>query len=383
MRVLAGFGLSLLLPSTKIFQKYLGIVGVVGYLAVASFALLLFVRYRHIIVKLASRFTQKQVLWLSLLTFLLILVVFAVLYPIANSGIYGPGSDNDDALNRAASELLHGRYPYYVKTYLGKPISPLPGAVILAVPFVLLESSAYQNLFWLVVFFIAMISHLKDSCSALLLLWTILGLSPIVLYQIVIGSDYVSNSLYVLLFLLWMNTSIPKPAHSSLKKSLSAILLGIGFSSRAIFVFVLPLIFSALVQNAGWKSAIKYTAITGITSLVITIPFYAYDPEGFTPLHSVGYLGPGLVGVVVLLVTGILAVILSLTQFVDSNVLLRKCTVVLALPVLCAIVTHSVLVSGRVDFVYASYGVFFLFFGAASLWNDLFKDVETQSPQIV
>jgi hypothetical protein len=381
---LFGFALSLFIPSTAIFQKYLGIAGVVIYLAIASLSLLFLFRYRNTLARLTSKVTERQVLLLAIFTFLFILTAFLVVYPIANSGIVGGGSDGDEALNIAATELLHGRYPYYPETYLGNPISPLPGAVLLALPFVVLGNSAYQNLFWLLVFFIAMKSYLKDSRSALTLLWTIFVLSPIVLYALLIGSDYISNSLYVLLFLLWMTASISRPDHSSWEKALFAVLLGIGLSSRANFILLLPLGFSALVQNAGWKSAVKYTAITCIAFMVITIPFYLYDPQGFSPLTSIDELGRfrslvPFAGYAIPIVTGIIALALSFFQPASRNldVLFRNCAIVLAFPVLCGIILSTIGL-GRIDFSFALFGAFFLFFGALSFWGDLFDRQKVQ-----
>src|SRR3712207_7085295 len=43
-------------------------------------------------------------------------------------------------------------------------------------------NSAYQNLFWLFIFFLFARSFLKNGRFALLLLWTILALSPVVLH---------------------------------------------------------------------------------------------------------------------------------------------------------------------------------------------------------
>jgi hypothetical protein len=57
----------------------------------------------------------------------------------------------------------------------------LPGALLLAVPFVLLGNSAHQNLFWLFAFLFSLNSYLKDRRLALLLLWVILALAPVVL----------------------------------------------------------------------------------------------------------------------------------------------------------------------------------------------------------
>ena len=62
-------------------------------------------------------------------TALLLLALFVVVYPRVNTTTPGRGSDRDEALNLAATELLDGRYAYYPATYLGNPISPLPGAI--------------------------------------------------------------------------------------------------------------------------------------------------------------------------------------------------------------------------------------------------------------
>src|SRR2546426_7380654 len=68
------------------------------------------------------------------------LALFIVLYPMADSGLLGPGSDRDDALNVALQTLLVGHYPYGATTYLGNPPTPMPGALILALPFSFLET---------------------------------------------------------------------------------------------------------------------------------------------------------------------------------------------------------------------------------------------------
>ena len=67
----------------------------------------------------------------------------------------GGGSDSDDALNLATRALLHGEYPYRIRTYLGSPATYLPGSLLLAVPFVLLGNAAYQDLFWLAAFLLS------------------------------------------------------------------------------------------------------------------------------------------------------------------------------------------------------------------------------------
>ena len=73
----------------------------------------------------------------------LIVVAFFVLYPVANTHAPGTGSDDDDALNLGALALLTGRFPYSQTTYLGNALHHLPGAFVLAVPFVILGAPVH------------------------------------------------------------------------------------------------------------------------------------------------------------------------------------------------------------------------------------------------
>ena len=378
----AGFALSLFIPSTAIIQRYLGLIGVAAYLFVASAILLLFVRHRHALAERASRVATRQVLWLAVLTLLVLLVAFALIYPVADSGVIGGGSDTDDALDSATTELLHGRYPYYTRTYLGNPTSQLPGAMILAVPFVLLGNSAYQSFFWLVLLFASMKWYFRDIRTALLLMWAVFALSPIVLYHIMVGSDYVANSLYVLLAVLWLAWAVPQPGLASWKKALLAVFLGVALSSRANYLVVLPILYATLARHAGWKSAAGYAAITVSVFLLVTVPFYLVDPQGFSPLHAAGKLGQfesvmPFAGLVIPLATGILALVLAWLQPAGRGLdrMLRDCAIALAFPVLSGLVLFSVR-QGRVNLTFAAFGVFFLFFGAVAFWGRFCEHTE-------
>lgn len=316
---------------------------------------------------------------MTVATFLILLAIFWVGYPLANSGLLGRGSDRDEALNTATAELLSGHYPYYAKTYLGNPISPMPGSLVLAAPFLLLGNSAYQNLFWLFAFLGTMNWYLKGQRPALLLLWAIIVLSPILLQEYVTGGDLLANSLYTLLFIMWMVNVVSQDSFSGWKKSLLAILLGVGLASRLNFALLLPLVFSALVQSAGWKSAIKYILVTCLTLGLMTIPFYLYDPQGFSPLHTANKLGQfqtilPFAGIIIPVASVIIAFALSIR---DTNrylpILLRNCTAVLAFPILSGTILQSIR-NGTLDFRFTDFGLSFLFFGAVAFSSTLYRN---------
>lgn len=380
---LIGLAVCLLFPSLSKVQRYFG-SGLIPIYILIVFLGLLVVR-RYVGPWLLRRVTEQQSFWLALLTVTLLAAAFVLVYPLANSGMVAGGSDRDEALNIGTSELLRGRYPYYRRTVVeglahelgldGNPISPLPGSLVLAIPFVLLGNGAYQNFVWVFLFFLTVRRHLKDGRSALLLLWTMLVLSPIVLHEVVTGGDLLANSLWVLILVLLLVKSVPNPQSSGAARAAWALLLGMGFASRLNFVLVLPLVFSMLAQNAGWQRAIKYTALTLLAFAAVTVPFYLYDPQGFSPLHAYDKLAQfedilPAAGTLITVLSGVITVGLCWHRMdSDGIVLLRNCAIVQAFPVVCAVILSSLRL-GHLNFDdFAWYGVSFMFFGALAAWT--------------
>lgn len=374
------FCLSLGIPSSGTVYKYFGYPGLIVYINVVCLAVLL--GYRFVMAKFLSLVTEKQAFWLMCLTMLGLLVAFVIVYPLANSGLMGSGSDRDEALNIAATELVHLRYPYYNKTYLGGPISPLPGAIILAIPFVLIGNSAYQNFFWLMAFFQFTKTYLKDGRLALILIWSILELSPEILREFLTGGDGLSNSIYVLIFVLLLIRLIFESNINKLLKILIAILLGISLSSRPHLIFILPLVFSMLIQKKGLKSAVKYMLVICTVLTAVTLPFYLYDPQAFSPMQQTIKLSQfssilPFAEVIIPLVGGIIACCLAFQRMDDKGILLmRNCAIVQAFIVLSTVVLSRI-ISGKLSFNFINYGTYFLFFGTLYSLSSL---VETEKP---
>ena len=351
----------LVFPSIGTVSKYLGAYGLGLYvvavpLVLAGIGALVYPR-------LDSLLTEKQARLLALATLLVLVAAFAALRPITGVARAGHGSDRNEAMNLATAELLHGHYPYHPMTHLGNPISPLPGSLLLAAPFVWLGDSAYQNFAWLAVFFVAARRQLRDSRKALLLIWAALALSPVVAQEIVTGGDLLANSIYVLIFILAL---LRHPEQGV--GWFYAALLGVGLSSRANFLLLLPLVLAALARRAGWGRALKLMAVSCATFAAVTVPFYLADPQGFSPLHTVHKFdaassGLPLGGGIVLLLDAGLAVALLLRHRGGGyGTLLRDCAIVLALPVVGMVVLLSVR-AGRADLASAGYGLWSIFFG--------------------
>lgn len=342
--------LSLVFPSSFVVHKYLGWEGAAAYAIVAAMAVALMPR-------LPEGLSDRNLLWQALATFLVIVVVFFVIYPIVNTHAPGSGSDDDDSINVGATALLTGHSPYARTSYLGNVLHHFPGTFILAVPFVLLGASALQNLFWLPLFFLAVREEARDSRTALQLAWLVLAFSPAVIHEVVTGTGYVSNTIYVLLGLWWLVRTK--------QRDIAAVAWGLALASRANFLFLVPLAFGWLWQHAGWRIALRATALTCVTAACLIVPFYLHDPRNFGPLDAANRLlvfnelFPHL-GVALMALMAALAIGLSFTPM-DAAALFRNCALVQAFPVVTGVV-FSTLQEGHLNLWYARYGSFFAWF---------------------
>jgi hypothetical protein len=169
---------------------------------------------------------------------------------------------------------------------------------------------------------------------------------------------------------------VPDTDSALWKKVFTAIFFGVALSSRANYFVLLPLVFSMLVQNAGWRTAILYSTITCIALGVVTLPFYLYNPEGFSPLHVRGFFENfdsviPQIKIVFPLAMGAVAVIFAFQRMDEGQTtLLRNCAIVQGLPILLAVVLSSA-EAGELTFALVSYGASSLFFGTVAVWASL------------
>ena len=219
---------------------------------------------------------------------LFLVVSFAVLYPLAKSGIYGPGSDRDDALTRACAALRSGRYPYSTLTYLNNPISPMPGELMLAMPFAWLGCVALQNLFWAAVFYTVLRTATGRASAAVAVCCLLLFGSPEVLRELVTGGDLGTTALMVLSTTYLLCKTCERPGHWWIG---SAILLGLSLSSRPVYLMLVPILGARLLAILAWPRAVLVFALILGAFALVTLPFYLANPAGFTPLSVSEKLG--------------------------------------------------------------------------------------------
>jgi hypothetical protein len=340
---------ALVFPSSFVVDKYLGLECTIVYAIVVA----LVVACRP---QLTGRLSDRNLLWLTLLTWSAIVVAFLVIYPIANTHAPATGSDDDDALNLGAAALFSWRFPYAHTTYLGNVLHQLPGAFVLASPFVLLGTSAWQNLVWLPLFFLT-VREEASSQEALQWAWIVLALSPAVMHEVVTGTGYLSNTIYVLLGLWWLIRTK--------RRDLAAITWGVTLASRANFLFLVPLAFGCLRQRTGLRTALRATALTCATTACLSVPFYLHDRHHFGPLEAAdrllvfNQLLPHL-GLAIIVLMAMLAVTLSFTPM-NAAALFRNCALVQVVPVVAGVVFISIQ-DRQLNLWYARYGSFFAWF---------------------
>ena len=240
----------------------------------------------------------KYPIILIIIIVIVLILLFFFIYPAATSGRFGPGSDRDEALNIAVNALLQGKYPYYLKTFVpglphlmggdGNPISPFPGELFISIPFVLIGNGAYQTFFWLLCAAWLIKKTTNNSTLAFVTLLAASFLSVGSIYEIVSGGDLLVNGLWVFCSYLFL-FSLRKGQIIQLYGM--AFVLGLVFSTRLNFLVIAPFAFGWVAFKYNLKTAIKFSTIVALSFLVITLPFYLFDPRGFSPLHAYSKLG--------------------------------------------------------------------------------------------
>jgi hypothetical protein len=231
------------LPSLYSVEKFTGVVGLVLYV-VALPAGIAFVR--------SWLWTPRSGRDIALLTALVALLVVGllVLYPLADSGRIGGGSDNGEALNLATRALVRGDDPYARDTYLGNPVAVLPGALVLSAPFALYGNIAVSvNAFWLgaLVLVLWRVGRGADASASTLGLGLFLCVAGLNTW--IVGSDRLGNTICVLLLSIGV-CALASQDHGSFPLAGCALVLGIGLSWRINFVLVVPPLLAFVAARA-------------------------------------------------------------------------------------------------------------------------------------
>jgi hypothetical protein len=205
--------------------------------------------------------------------------VFAAVYPIAVSGMFGGGSDRADALDVTSAALLAGRQLYEPLTYLGNPPTPMPGAVILALPFHLIGGAALQNVFWFPLFCALAPRIVGDRRGAAAYLAIFVLGCPGVLLDFATGSDFATNALYVIIS-AWLMTRL-RPDETWPLRLLACLFFACALSARPIYLVEAPIVAGVMLRREGLRRMIETMAVVAALLAMINGPIWAADPSRF------------------------------------------------------------------------------------------------------
>jgi hypothetical protein len=334
------------LASFGLIQKYLGYSGCfVYFLSIYALQHLL---HRHQ-PKVVTNYSKYLILILLLLL-TCAFVIFKILFPQWELRV-----DRNEALDIAVRHLINGEYIYNSKTQLNNPISPLPGAVFLSVPFVLLGSSSYQNFFWLFVLIYLlwkMESQTYKLLCFLISMCTCLAFSQEWLF----GGDLISNNFYILIAVLgiiavWKeNDSSTELTTLSTKKYSLAVFFGVTLSSRPNYVFWFVLVYLFMLRRYQLKRVLPFAIVTIMTVTLVTLPFWLYNPTKFSPLHTANKIG-GFDGlwIYIILFTSIICSLFAALYANNWNQLIKWGALIQIIPILFLICISSIK-NGHLDF---------------------------------
>ncbi|GAA4838688.1 hypothetical protein GCM10023201_29900 [Actinomycetospora corticicola] len=285
------------------------------------------------------------------------LVVAFVLGP--PSWTPGLGSDRADALDVALTRLAGGLYPYTGLTYLGNPITPLPGSLVLAAPFwALTGHAAWQNVAWTLVL-LPVLNGGWRLRPAPTLLWALVAITPEVAREFLVGDDLVSSVVPAVAAAAWVLR-----ARSPLFLTTGAVALGIATCTRPHLALVVVIVAVAVGLRPsrrgrkaslpastdsndaflpqGWRAGLLVGGIAALTWAVLIVPFLLGGTDRFSPLH-VGAkvtgergLHPAIVGIAVLALALLVAALVRLRPTTESAVGWCAAAVLIAPTVLSA-----------------------------------------------
>ena len=198
---------------------------------------------------------------------------------MATSGLFGHGSDRASALDVTDAAWLSGESLYERMTYLGNPPTPMPGSVVLALPFHLMGSAALQNVVWYLIFCALAPRIVGDRRGAAAYLTIFVLLCPGVALDFASGGDFATNAIYVIIA-AWLMTRL-RSDETRAVRLLACLLFAIALSSRPIYLVEVPIVAAAMLQRQGVRRTVEAMASVALLLAIINGPVWADDASRF------------------------------------------------------------------------------------------------------
>lgn len=209
---------------------------------------------------------------------------FVLGFPPTYGEVMGVGSDRADALDVALSRLADGLYPYTGTTYLGNPITPLPGALLLAAPFHAITGHAgWQNVAWTLLLLPVLNAgrRLRPRPTVLWALTVLGGLE--VLRQFVIGDHLVTGAVPAVAATAW--TLRAAAGGSTRVLVVAGVAMGVATCTRPHMALVVVVVVVAVAVASERRRAVVVGVSAGLVWAALIVPFLVGGVARFSPLH--------------------------------------------------------------------------------------------------
>ena len=213
-----------------------------------------------------------------------LVALFVLGFPAAYGHEMGVGSDRSDALDVALARLADGLYPYEGVTYLGNPITPLPGALLMAAPFAWLTGdAAWQNVAGLLLL-LPLLNGGSWRRTGPTLLWACVALGGLeVVREFVVGDDLVTGAVPAVAAAAW---TLALARGASVRALVAAgTALGIATCTRPHLALVVMVVAAAVGALAGWRRAVLVGATASAVWALLIVPFLLGGSARFSPWH--------------------------------------------------------------------------------------------------
>lgn len=221
-------------------------------------------------------FTLQRVNVRKKSTLLIFILSYAIFLIIGQSLLdpYQLKVDRWSAIHNFIDNLFHGIYPYAAQTHLGGYGSPFPVWQFFHIPFYLLGNVALSFFFSLGIFFASIWKRL--TIKQLSCVFTLMSLSPAMLYECLVRSDLITNFLIVasIINYLYLNSIDVKRHWKSM-----AFMVGILLSTRLataipFFIYLFPF----YRKFSTWQQ-VKFPIYVICAFIITFIPFMFWDGE--------------------------------------------------------------------------------------------------------
>lgn len=221
-------------------------------------------------------------------------LVSLFVYPVADGlKLSGRGSDSDDALIQGAQNLFLHFDPYRAPTYLGNPLSPGPGWILLASPFAM--TGLYALFFPFCLGLLVFLLRKAGAAPVAILEGLLVLLAGLGVWQaMAVGGDLLPLGVGLVACLVPLRSGWKNPGSFVAYVLMVSLLL----TGRVVLPILIPLIGLHLQRSGRRREALLFVASAGLGTCLVHGVFYV-QPSSYMPffllrkgLNLLGHLAP-------------------------------------------------------------------------------------------